>query len=374
MNTSIISLTSEKDIIYSGFKLHKNGLQAIGTPSFEQWQECGEFIRKSTSAIQWWRGDWLNYGERTYKEWTQEFSEDDTAYQTLRNEKYVASKIDLSRRRDIPWSIQAEVAPFEQKEQDILLDKAEKTGMTRQQLRKEKHRLAIEDVRPPTVLDKNLILGDCLQELAKLPDNSVDCVVTDPPYGIDYQSNFRQATPQFDKLKNDKSEAFELLDKSLELVEKKLKNNSHLYIFTSWKVYPEFRDIVQKYFTIKNVLIWVKSGGAIGDLDADYMDKYEMIIYASKGRRFLNGTRETNILYYDRPASSKYNHPTEKPLNILEYLISKSSNEGELILDPFMGSGSTCVAAKNKNRKYIGIELDPQWFNVAQERIQNGND
>ena len=104
------------------------------------------------------------------------------------------------------------------------------------------------------------------------------------------------------------------------------------------------------------------------------MDKYEMIVYATKGRRHLNGTRESNVLYFDRPASSKYRHPTEKPLNILEYLIEKSSKEGELVLDPFMGSGSTCVAAKNKKRKYIGIELDPQWFNVAQERIQNGND
>lgn len=67
-NASSITLTEEKDIIYSGFKLHKNGLQAIGNPTFEQWQECGEFIKKSNGAVHFWIGDWLNYGEQKWGE------------------------------------------------------------------------------------------------------------------------------------------------------------------------------------------------------------------------------------------------------------------------------------------------------------------
>lgn len=345
-----------------------------GTPTLQSWAKTWEFVQKAEGATQWWVGDILNYGLETYPEDVSQFL-DEKDYGTKKNYQYVCKSIPASRRREaMSFSMHAEVAPFKEDEQEELLNKAEKLGLTVQELRKEKHRLVIEATRPPATLDPNLILGDCIEELTKLPDNSIDCLLTDPPYGIGYQSNFRQATPQFDKLKNDKAEAFNLLDRALEITEKKLKDNSHVYIFTSWKVYPEFRDIIQKYFTIKNVLIWVKSGGAIGDLDADYMDKYEMIIYATKGRRFLNGTRESNILYFDRPASSNYHHPTEKPISLLEYLIDKSSNEGELILDPFMGSGSTCVAAKNKKRKYIGIELDEQWFNVAQGRIQDGND
>lgn len=369
-NSSSISLTEEKDIIYSGFKLHKNGLQAIGTPTFEQWQECGEFIKKSTSAIQWWRGDWLNYGERTYKEWTQEFSEDNTAYQTLRNEKYVASKIDLSRRRDIPWSVQAEVAPFEPKEQEKLLDMAEKTKATVKQIRKEKHRALIDINRPKIKLDDHLINGDSLWELQTIPDQSIDCVITDPPYGIDYQSNRREVKEQLDKIKNDKDEAFGLLDGVCKILVNKMKPNSHLYFFTSWKVYSRFEGVISKYFEIKNVIVWDKLNHGTGDLEGNYGEQHELIIFASNGRRILNGDRPTNIIAYSRVSNNL--HPTEKPVGLLKRLIEVSTQEGETVLDPFMGVGSTCVASKEVNRNYWGIELDKQWFDVAQERINNG--
>ncbi len=374
MNTQI-QLNDKKDIVYSSFVLHKNGLSPVGNPTFEQWQECGNFIKKANGASHLWLGDWLNYGEAHYQEdYTQAIDATGYDYHTLRRDKYTTERIPFERRRsNIDISIYHEIAPFEEKEQERLLDIVEKTKMTIQQLRKEKHRLVLENKRPPTTIDTNLILGDCLTELIKIPDNSVDCIITDPPYGIDYQSNFREATPQFDKLQNDKETAIELLDKCLAISRNKLKINSHAYIFTSWKVYSYIQNIVKKYFQIKNVLVWVKSGGMIGDLEADYMDKYEMIIYATKGRRLLNGIRESNVLNYDRPSSTKYHHPTEKPVELLKYLISKSSNENELILDPFMGSGSTCVAAKETKRKYLGIEIDKQWFDEAQRRI-NGND
>ncbi len=94
-----------------------------------------------------------------------------------------------------------------------------------------------------------------------------------------------------------------------------------------------------------------------------------MILYAHKGRRYLNGSRDANILSFDKVPTQAMRHPTEKPVKLLKYLISKSTLEGETVLDMFMGSGSTCVAAMQTGRKYIGIEVQKEWFDIAQSRL-----
>ena len=86
-----------------------------------------------------------------------------------------------------------------------------------------------------------------------------------------------------------------------------------------------------------------------------------------KGRRLINGKRDPNILKFNRTGNKL--HPTQKPVDLLEYLISKFSDKNETVLDPFMGSGSTGVAAKNLNRSFIGIELDEEYFKIASDRI-----
>lgn len=92
-----------------------------------------------------------------------------------------------------------------------------------------------------------------------------------------------------------------------------------------------------------------------------------MIIFIQKGRRLINGKRDPNILKFNRTGNKL--HPTQKPVDLLEYLISKFSDEGETILDMFAGSGSTGVAAVNLNRNFIGIELDEEYFKIASDRI-----
>jgi hypothetical protein len=226
------------ELVYSGFKLLKSGLEAIGNPTFEQWMECGEFIKKANGSVHFWIGDWINYGEKEYGEkYTQAISETEYDYGTLRNDAYVAKRIDLSRRRDnVPFSIHAEVAPFDAKQQDELLKKAEETKMTRQQLRKQKHKILLDNARPILTIniDQNLILGDAVSKLPNFPNNIIDCVITDPPYGIDYQSNFK--IDKFEPIENDKEDAFILLNNVCKILKDKVKINSHLYFFTSWKV------------------------------------------------------------------------------------------------------------------------------------------
>ena len=113
-----------------------------------------------------------------------------------------------------------------------------------------------------------LIIGDCLKEIPKLSDNKIDCVIVDPPYGIDYQSNYK--IEKYEKIKGDNKEAFNLLDKSLNLIKPKLKTNSHIYIFTSWKVIDKVKPIVEKHFEVKNCIIWDKENTSMGDLKGNY--------------------------------------------------------------------------------------------------------
>ena len=142
-------------------------------------------------------------------------------------------------------------------------------------------------------------------------------------------------------------------------------------IFTRWDVQQQFIDEINKIesLKIKNVLIWNKVIHGMGDLKRAYGSKYESIIYATKkGFKFPN-KRPTDILEFKRVNANKLIHPNEKPTELLEKLIIDTTVEKEVVLDLFMGSGSTGVAAKNLNRNFIGIELDENYFNIAKERI-----
>jgi hypothetical protein len=127
----MLQVRKNNDIQASGFTLEKNRLTPVGNPTFKDWEEIGKFIERSSESVQFWRGDWLNYGENTYDQWSQYFGDDKTAYQTLANEKYVSHRIAPERRRDtLTWSHHREVADLEPEEQEEMLSMAEKNGMT----------------------------------------------------------------------------------------------------------------------------------------------------------------------------------------------------------------------------------------------------
>ena len=234
---------------------------------------------------------------------------------------------------------------------------------------------AMSELKDKAVNDGNVVNGDCIAEMEKLADASVDCVITDPPYGINYVSNFRVVDSEVVKAVNndDLQSALKLWEKACEVLSRKMKPDSHIYIFTSWKVYPQFAEITARYFRIKNCLVWEKNNWSMGDLDGNYAEQYEMAIFATKGNRKLNGGRDTNILHYDRVANGSLLHSCEKPVDMLRFLISKSSNPGELVIDPFAGSGSTLVACKREGRAYWGCELDSENYKIALGRLADGD-
>lgn len=214
-----------------------------------------------------------------------------------------------------------------------------------------------------------LMQGDCLERMREIPDGSVDMVLTDPPYGMDYQSNRRVVKDKFDKIENDRN--IDWLSESLQECYRTMKDNSAIYCFCSWHKIDVFKQEIEKLFKIKNVIVWVKNNHGSGDLKGAYAPKYEFVIYAHKGRSLFREKRIPDVMEYPKIHSSKLQHPTEKNTDMLELFIKNNSDAGSKILDPFMGSGSTGVACVNTNRSFIGIELDHDYFNIALERIES---
>lgn len=212
--------------------------------------------------------------------------------------------------------------------------------------------------------EQKIIQGDCLEVMKTMADKSFDLVLTDPPYGMAYQSSWR--TEKYERIANDEDVAW-FPDFAKE-VYRVLKDDSHVYIFCNDYAVSDFRRELEKVgFTPKRTLVWVKNNHTSGDLEGDYANKTEFVVYAQKGRRLLNGKRETNVLNFDRVASEI--HPTQKPVNLCEFLISKSTNAGDWVLDPFAGSGTTIIAAKNTGRNAIGIEIEPQYHAISLSRL-----
>ena len=207
-----------------------------------------------------------------------------------------------------------------------------------------------------------LIYGDCFTKLKGISDETVDMVLTDPPYGMSFQSNFRKT--KHSKIDNDGS--IEWVDSWAEELYRVCKNNTAHYVFCSFHNLDKFKISLEKYFKIKNILVWEKNNTSMGDLKADFAPKCEFILFIQKGRRLINGKRDPNVMKFKRTGNKL--HPTEKPVDLMEYLITKFSDEGQTILDPFMGSGSTGVACKNLNRNFIGIELDDTYYQTCFDR------
>ena len=216
-------------------------------------------------------------------------------------------------------------------------------------------------------MDYKLYKGDCLEVMDKLIKQNVkvDAIITDPPYGINFKSNYRKE--KYNLIQNDDNLKF--LDLFFEKTYELLIDNAHIYVFCSWNNIDKFKIAFEKHFKLKNIIVWEKNNTSMGDLKGSYAPKHEFILFGHKGRRLRNGKRLPDVLQANRTGNKL--HPTQKPVSLLQIFIEQSSNENETILDPFMGSGSTGVAALNTNRKFIGIELDEKYFNIAKDRLEN---
>jgi len=237
--------------------------------------------------------------------------------------------------------------------------------------------------------------GDCLEIMDELIKEGivVDAIITDPPYGIDYQS-FRTKR---EKLLNDAS--LHWVDDFTEKCSKILKKGNHLYCFVDPEYSPEFiLGFRRNGFKIRNLLTIPRAVKGNGG-DRIFQQQNEFCIFATLGKktegRKFNQTqilkpsegylkdkrykakewlyRLPDVWHWTKASahnSKNKNHPTEKNVKCMEDMLKISTNEKDLILDPFIGSGTTGVACKNLNRSFIGIEMNDKYFDIAKERIE----
>lgn len=249
----------------------------------------------------------------------------------------------------------------------------------------------------PEILDKT-ILGNTLEILSLLPENSVDLLIVDPPYNLDKDFHGN-------KFKRTSGEIYEEYTKNwIKLVKPLLKKNATVYVCCDWLSSSQIFMVLNKYFQVQNRITWQreKGRGALTNWKngmediwfATNSNKYTFNVEAVKVRRSViapykedgkpkdweetkegrfrntypsNFWDDISIPYWSMPENTA--HPTQKPEKLLAKLILASSNEGDVVLDPFLGSGSTSVTAKKLGRHYIGIEQNEQYCVWAEKRL-----
>ncbi|HGR5388811.1 TPA: site-specific DNA-methyltransferase [Streptococcus pneumoniae] len=172
-------------------------------------------------------------------------------------------------------------------------------------------------------------------------------------------------------IKNDNNP--ELIKEYIKECYRILKDDTAIYIFCSFDKVDFFKKEIEKYFSVKNIIIWRKNNHTAGDLEAQFGKQYEMIILANKGRKKFNGERLTDVWDFKRVSSDKLLHQNQKPIELIKRCIVKHSDVGDIVFDGFMGSGTTALAALETDRHFIGAEIDGYYFGIAEERIKNHN-
>jgi site-specific DNA-methyltransferase (adenine-specific) len=213
----------------------------------------------------------------------------------------------------------------------------------------------------------HLMLGDCLERMREIPDGSVDMVLTDPPYGMNFQSGRGKDGPRHAKIKGDDKIDPRFLWRAYEL----LKDGGALVSFCDWKTSEKWRFCIELAgFEVKSQGIWDRGIHGMGDLKGALAPRHDVFWYATKGRRVFDGTkRPVSVLAHQRPSPTEdCGHPTRKPVGLMRELLSKIGGGG-VVLDPFMGSGSTGEACVAEGRKFIGIERDVGYYSIACGRV-----
>jgi DNA modification methylase len=246
-----------------------------------------------------------------------------------------------------------------------------------------------DDYEVPNEINTDIVLGDLFEigehrllcgdstdsdQVAKLMNGEkADMVFTDPPYGMAYESN------AWDSKKSEvieKRTDTQILNDddtnvgkdALNLIPLFLENNRHFYIWCRWDCFNDFKEVCENIGKIKSVVVWDKGGPGLGDLKGSYGDS-EWAIFGMIGRRELH-ERQNGVWQVNRMKGLQMQHPTQKPLEICERGIVNSTNKNELVLDLFLGSGSTMVASHQLKRKCYGMELDPKYCQVIIDRMK----
>lgn len=228
---------------------------------------------------------------------------------------------------------------------------------------------------------KCILRADSRDIIKQIPDNSIDLILTDPPYNLGQHSTGNIPLPGRSAMNNDVAE-WDMIDFNPEEWADEfiriLKPTGNLFVFTSYNQIGRWYNCLDHRFNTSNFMVWHKTNPSPKIYKAGFLNSCEMIFTCWNKRHtwnFISQAEMHNFLESpicmkpERLSSPK--HPTQKPVSILKKMISIATNEGDIVFDPFMGVGSTGVAALDLNRRFIGVELEEEYFAAAKKRIDN---
>jgi DNA modification methylase len=232
------------------------------------------------------------------------------------------------------------------------------------------------------VSDVTLWQGDCLDRMREIADASVDAVIADPPYGIGYhhggfhgeqceggKGSARKTSSrvEWSTIEGDDEPDGAWLSEAYRV----MREGAAIYIMTRWDVEPEWRRLLKDAgFLIKQRLTWHKRSTGRGDIDGTFSPTCEDVLFASKGRHVLSHRPSMLLDVGCVPTWEKRHHPHQKPIALPRVLIEASTKHGDVVLDPFAGSGTTAVACMKAGRRCIAIELDKQYIPIIELRVR----
>lgn len=228
---------------------------------------------------------------------------------------------------------------------------------------------------------KCIIMGDSRDVIKRIPDNSIDFILTDPPYNLGQHSTGNIPLPGRSAMNNDVAE-WDMVDFNPEEWAEDfiriLKPTGNLFIFTSYNQIGRWYNCLDHRFDTSNFMVWHKTNPAPKIFKAGFLNSCEMVFTCWNKKHTWNfSTQKDMHNFIESPICmrperlSDPKHPTQKPVSILKRMIEIATNTGDIVFDPFMGVGSTGVAAIELQRRFIGIELDSKYFYAAKNRIDN---
>lgn len=231
-------------------------------------------------------------------------------------------------------------------------------------------------------LDNNLYQlynGDCMEYMKNIPDKSVDLILTDPPYNISKYSTGNIYLEGRSAINNNISEWDKKIINPQNFVKdfkRILKPNGNIFMFSGYNLLGQYHQAFDSEFDAFNLFVWHKTNPTPKIFKNGFLNSLEFIICLwNKKHKWNFSTQNEMHNYFECPICmgnerlKNPKHPCQKPLKLLKHLIKIGSNEGDVIFDPFIGVGSTGIAAYELNRKFIGVEIETNFFNAAKERI-----
>lgn len=216
---------------------------------------------------------------------------------------------------------------------------------------------------------------DCLEGLKEIPDNSVDLVITDPPYFLSMghagdRDNAKKMQLNSNRTFNDLAIAKPFYSQLFQEFRRVLKEDGSFYFFTDWRGYAFYFPIINAELPVRNLIVWDKKSGP----GSYYTFAHELIIFGTAAPKLLHkgGTNVWRMAAFSSGAKATNGekvHPTQKPVELIAKAIEDATEPGAVVLDTFMGSGTTAVAALRTGRRFIGFELDEKYHAIAMQRV-----